>query len=85
MTYTLAPGAKTDLPETPAVPSREPGKGHLVPARWVCWSLSDQVLLGVDVTQCLGGAADRKLPLPPFSSPLTPLGPASDSQRALEQ
>ena len=52
--------------QTPAPPSPEPGKEHLVWAGWVCWSLSDQVLLGVDVTQYLGGVADRELPLPPI-------------------
>lgn len=52
--------------QTPATPSLEPGKEHLVWARWECRSLSDLVLLGVDVTQHLGGAADRERPLPPI-------------------
>lgn len=52
--------------QTPTAPSPEPGKEHLVWARWVCWSLSDQVLLGVDVTQHLGGVEERELPLLPI-------------------
>lgn len=34
----------------------------LVWTRWVCRSLSDQALLSVDVTEHLGGVADRNLP-----------------------